>query len=273
MPTAERDEAIKKFKSGEVRAVVNVGVLTTGFDFPEIDLIIMLRPTASSVLMVQMLGRGTRPAPNKDNCLVLDFSGNIRRLGPINDPVIPKKKGSKGGPAPVKECPTCGCYTHTSVRFCECCGHEFVFQVKITHTAATTEIIRENAVTVEVFAVDEIVFSRHEKLDKPPTLKVSYYCGLRTFNEYVCFEHEGFARKKAHDWWNERTTYQVTHKRVKEEGLSTIPSTISDALDYADMLQRPTHLRVWMNKKYPEILAYCFDGSAFEEKKALTTQT
>jgi len=70
--------------------MVNVGVLTTGFDFPEIDLIIMLRPTNSPVLWVQMLGRGTRPADGKENCMVLDFAGNTPRLGPINDPMIPK---------------------------------------------------------------------------------------------------------------------------------------------------------------------------------------
>ncbi len=84
----ERDENIAAFKRGEFRAAVNNNVLTTGFDYPKIDLIIVLRPTNSPGLWVQMLGRGTRPCDGKENCLVLDFAANTKRLGPINDPVL-----------------------------------------------------------------------------------------------------------------------------------------------------------------------------------------
>jgi DNA repair protein RadD len=74
-PKAERDRIIAAFKRGEVRALASMGVLTTGFDAPAVDLIAMLRPTKSTGLYVQMAGRGTRLAPGKDNCLVLDFAG------------------------------------------------------------------------------------------------------------------------------------------------------------------------------------------------------
>src|SRR4029079_8138707 len=102
-------------RAGEVRALVNNNILTTGYDDPTIDLIMVLRPTMSVVLWVQMLGRGTRPvfppgydsetleqrmaaimASGKFDCLVLDYAGNTRRLGPINDPVIPAPPKSKG---------------------------------------------------------------------------------------------------------------------------------------------------------------------------------
>ena len=72
-----------------------MGVLTTGFNAPAVDLIAMLRPTKSTGLYVQMAGRGTRLAPGKDNCLVLDFAGNVARHGPI-DLVKPKDKANGG---------------------------------------------------------------------------------------------------------------------------------------------------------------------------------
>ena len=116
-PADYNDAAIKAFKNNELKAIVNYGKLTTGFDHPQIDLIGMLRPTLSVPLWVQMLGRGTRPAEGKENCLVLDFARNTPRLGPINDPVIPKMRKGEAGEMPVKICEACGAYNHTKVRF------------------------------------------------------------------------------------------------------------------------------------------------------------
>lgn len=78
-----RAEAIAQFRSGEVRALVNVGVLTTGFDAPATDCIISMRPTQSDVLWQQILGRGMRLSEEKKNCLLLDFVGNLERLGGV----------------------------------------------------------------------------------------------------------------------------------------------------------------------------------------------
>ena len=83
-PEAERDRIIAAFKRGEIRALASMGVLTTGFNAPAVDLIAMLRPTKSAGLYVQMAGRGTRLAPGKENCLVLDFAGNVSRHGPVD---------------------------------------------------------------------------------------------------------------------------------------------------------------------------------------------
>jgi len=251
MSDNERDEGIAGFKSGKYKAAVNNNVLTTGFDFPGIDLIVMLRPTASPVLWVQMLGRGTRPFHMKENCLVLDFAGNTRRLGPINDPVIPRKKGQKGGEAPVKLCGSCATYNHASVTHCICCGAEFHFTTKLKEYASTQELIKGEAPIVEVFKVDHITYSAHEKIGAPPMMKVSYYCGLRMFQEYVCIQHEGFAQRKARQWWTQRSNG------------APFPESTALALEQAETLQAAGHLRIWVNKKYPEILAHCFDGTAF----------
>lgn len=274
MSGKDRDERIAGFKAGRYRAAVNNNVLTTGFDFPGIDCIIVLRPTASPVLWVQMLGRGTRPvyAPGfdldsaegrllaiqsgpKQNCLVLDFAGNTKRLGPINDPVIPRRKGEKGGEAPVKLCPACATWNHASVTHCVHCGMEFTFTSKLKQEASSDQLIKDDSPIVEVFAVDHITYTRHSKVGKPPMMKVSYYCGLRMFEEFVCIEHEGFAQRKARMWWREHRGEALAHLEL--------PPTTAQALELAPHLQSTTHLRVWTNKKYPEILAHCFDGTAF----------
>lgn len=245
---AVRDAAIRDIKSGRFRAAVNNNVLTTGFDFPAIDAIGVMRPTLSAGLWVQMLGRGTRPSPDtgKVNCLVLDFARNTLRLGPINDPVIPKKKGDKGGTAPVKLCSACETYNHASVRFCAYCGQEFKFSVKFGAEASSQELIKGELPVVEQFDVTHITYTQHEKVGRPPMMKVSYYCGARVFKEYVCFEHEGYAGRKARQWWN-----------LRANGLE-FPGITANGLALAPSLRAPTGLRVWVNTKYPEIMEHLF---------------
>jgi len=253
MSDKQRDENIAAFKVGKVRAVVNNNVLTTGFNFPAIDMIVMLRPTMSTVLWVQMLGRGTRPALGKRDCLVLDFARNSLRLGPINDPVIPRKKGEGSGEAPVKECPACETYVHASVRHCPHCGHEFTFLHKLDEVASTAELIKADLPIVEVYPVDHMTFSIHRKAGAPEMLKVAYYCGLsKAFYDYVCIEHQGFAQQKARRWWNARAPEVLP-----------MPATTREAIELSGQLRPVTHLKVHVNKKYPEILQYCFDGTAF----------
>jgi len=253
MSDTQRDDNIKAFKAGAVRCVVNNNVLTTGFNYPAIDMIVMLRPTMSTVLWVQMLGRGTRPWEGKEDCLVLDFARNSLRLGPINDPVIPRKKGEGTGEAPVKLCPSCETYVHATLKICPECKHEFIFMHKLDQTAGTAELIKVDLPITEVFPVDHMTFSIHMKAGAPEMLKVSYYSGLtKAFYDYVCIEHQGYARKKAEKWWKQRS-----HESEQ------VPSKTREAIELASGLRPPTHLRVWINKKYPEIMEYCFDGTAF----------
>jgi len=269
-----RDRAIQDWKNGRFQCAVSNNILTTGIDFPGIDLILMLRPTTSTPLWVQMLGRGTRPlyAPGfnisdydermeairlggKRNCMVLDYAGNTRRLGPINDPVIPKRRGEKTGDAPIKICDCCGTYNHASARICAGCGYEFPISTKLKQGASSEELITGEMPQVDVFKVDHITFSLHTKLGAPPSMRVTYYCGLQHFNEFVCFEHSGYAGRKARIWWRERSE-------------SLPPLSTNAGIELSGMLKAPTHLRVWVNKKYPEILGQCFDGSAFGVQEA-----
>jgi superfamily II DNA or RNA helicase len=83
MTQEEREKTLNRFYSGEVRVLCSVDMITTGFDFPALDCIVCLRPTLSSSLWVQIQGRGTRLHPSKKNCLVLDYVGNLIRLGGV----------------------------------------------------------------------------------------------------------------------------------------------------------------------------------------------
>lgn len=79
----ERDRIIREFREGRIKVVFNMGVLTVGFDHPELDCIFVLRPTRSLRLWYQMIGRGIRIAPGKKECIVVDFTSNVRNLGRI----------------------------------------------------------------------------------------------------------------------------------------------------------------------------------------------
>lgn len=247
MSRHKRDRHLNALKSGELQALTNYGCLTTGVDVPRIDLIVMLRPTKSPGLHVQMLGRGTRPSPGKENCLVLDFAGNVARLGPIDDPVLPHKKGKGRGKPPVRLCEACGTYSHASARECEQCGAEFPRRVGFTGLAGqVAPMSQSDKPQVELFKVDHVLYARHQKEGRPDSIKVTYYCGLRVFKEWVCLDHGGFAGKKARDWWR------------RHGGPEPIPS-IDAALECMDTeINVPSFIKVWVNKRFPEILNYEF---------------
>lgn len=84
-PKSERERILEVFKSGEIKVVVNVGVLTTGFDYPELDTIVMARPTKSLSLWYQIVGRAIRPSPLKEKGWVVDLCGNLNRFGKVQD--------------------------------------------------------------------------------------------------------------------------------------------------------------------------------------------
>lgn len=279
MTSEARDSAVADFKGGRVRALVNNGVFTTGFDFPGIDLIGVLRPTQSPGLWVQMLGRGTRPlwlpgydisttegrlaciAAGKRNCLVLDYAGNTRRLGPINDPKKPRPRG-KGpkGDVPAKLCPECNTFNHVSAR--KCCECDFIFPIKTTLQTQSSDddliagMTEPQHPICEWFDVVSVTYSKHKSWNGkrrirgrvPETMRVSYNCGLRSFTEHKCFEHDGHAKLAARQWWIE-----------SGGGGLTIPQTIDEAIARRFELREPKKIKVWLNTKYPKIMFQEFE--------------
>ncbi len=206
MHAGERDAKINAFKAGRLRFLFNAMLLTTGFDAPHIDCIVMLRPTKSTGLYVQIMGRGLRKHASKENTLVLDFAGNVARHGPIDQ--IKIKKKSEGGEgvsvAPVKECPTCHELVHTAVMKCPGCGHEW--QEAPSHgTEAADAVIVAALEKPRAYQVDRVEYSRHTKAGRPPSVKVTYYSGIADFAEWLPVEDQrSYVKKHAVSWFWER---------------------------------------------------------------------
>lgn len=93
-PKKDREEILSKFKAGKIRCVINVGVLTTGFDYPALECVLLARSTMSMALYYQMVGRGMRPHADKASCWVVDLGGNIKTFGKIETmKIVEEKKG------------------------------------------------------------------------------------------------------------------------------------------------------------------------------------
>ncbi len=206
---AERDAAIRAFKEQRLRCLVSVGVLTTGFDAPHVDLIALLRPTLSTGLYVQMLGRGTRLAPGKIDCLVLDYSGNVRRHGPVD--AIEIGTSGAGGEKPeavkeetvkAKECPGCRALVSLRVMRCDVCGHQWEAAAPAHDTKADMEAaVMVSEIEARWLTVDGITFAAHTSQAGRLTLRVDYLVGLQVYPEWVLIGAEGFAGQKAARWW------------------------------------------------------------------------
>lgn len=243
-PNGERDRIIRQFRQGQLRCLTNAQVLTTGFDAPFVDLIAMLRPTLSTGLYVQIVGRGTRIARGKRDCLVLDYAGNVRRHGPV-DALLIKEPSEGGGEAPVKECPGCHSLIHASYRACPDCGHEFPPSEEPKH-AAQADGLRSvlSNYTPSWHEVRDVRFFRHVKEGSPLSLRVEYACGLTVYRQWICLEHAGFARSKAHAWWS------------RMGGRQPFPSTVEDALARAGELTMPSEVQIKPAGKYFEVVGY-----------------
>lgn len=117
-PKAERRDIIQEYKAHKFKYLVNVSVLTTGFDAPHVDVIAILRATESASLLQQIIGRGMRIHDNKKDCLVLDYAGNIERHQLEDDlftPMIQARTSKKGEPMDVT-CPSCASTNEFSMR-------------------------------------------------------------------------------------------------------------------------------------------------------------
>jgi superfamily II DNA or RNA helicase len=128
--TKERPAIIEAFTQSKNGILVNCGIATTGFDCPDIEVVVINRATKSVALWLQMVGRASRRTQTKSAFTILDFGENVTRLGFWQEPrdwaylfENPKKKGE--GVAPVKDCANCGFVAYASARICANCGAEF----------------------------------------------------------------------------------------------------------------------------------------------------
>lgn len=268
-PPGERDRIIAAFRAGRVRCLTNANVLTTGFDAPNVDVVALMRATLSTSLYIQMVGRGTRLAPHKDNCLVLDWGGNIRRHGPV-DMVVPREPGSSGedegrvaeSSVLARPCPDCETMVHIAVRICPHCEHEFPAPERTKHDPESdreTPILSTEKVPPRHLGVVTWRARRHVKFGSEiASMAVEYVCGLSTFTEWVAFEHDGFPRQKAQKWW------------LEHGGCTPFPATSEDALSRlrGGEVDCPKTITVRPRGKYHDITGRTHHETTREESAA-----
>lgn len=258
-PKKERQTLIEQFRAGEIRCLVTVLALATGFDVPDVDCLIWCRPTISPVLYVQGVGRGMRPAEGKADCLWLDFSDTTERMGPVDTirgRKRPRKSDDRG--APYALCDACGAQVRpASALFCPECGARLREEdAKEARSVSNAAIMSHQLKTkIVTYPVTKVTYARHRKEGSRDSLRVEYWSGLRVVaKEWVCFEHSGFARAKAENWWQRRCPYSYA-----------MPSTVEDALDYHlqnnfedqdSKLKEPIAITVNETGQWPEIISY-----------------
>lgn len=251
-PKTERDDIIKRFRDGEIRALTNANILTTGFDYPDIDLIVMLRPTMSPGLYMQMAGRGLRQKSHGGDCMVLDFAGNVALHGPIIAVKPPKPKGNGDGVAPSKICPECDEIVHMSARCCPACGHVFTKEEEKKYQLANDDIMGEDR--QKTIPVDRWSWSVETSRRSGKDMIVCRYypqgIGEEPIKEYFCVWHDGFAGIKG------RAELQ---KICEAAGLYGNPSTTEEL----EAGLPPASVTYVMDGKFPRILSRYWPDPVF----------
>jgi DNA repair protein RadD len=267
----ERAAYISQFRSGELRWLVNCDVLCVGFDAPCIDAIAILRATMSPGLFAQMVGRGLRKHESKTNALILDFGNNIERHGSLDDRNYGRARGSKPGSAQPqerngrgRECLNCKLDVPAGEPECPECGFRFPGR----HQAnADTDSQLTGEVPPETWLVESCKWGTHYKKndpEAPPTLRIDYECQpvdvpsgnltAKHVSEWVCLEHQNFARVKACLWW-------------EQHSLSEVPETIAEAIDLLDRgaCRMPSKITTVKDGKYTRIKSVEFVDEMPEE--------
>lgn len=233
-PKGERRALINAFRAGKLRVLTSVNVLGTGFDVPDVDMIVAARPTCSPGLWLQQAGRGLRIADGKSNCLVLDFAGNTLRFGLLDQikGISKREKKTLVEEVTVKACDLCGAYSPKESEYCTGCGAAFPKPPQKAPQDRESKLVskaHDGRVATDLTELQwrpvlGVSYHRHSKPGKPDSLRVTYQVPGEFFgiSQWVCLEHHGeIAQKYAHSWWRRAAPGQP------------IPATVNEALALA----------------------------------------
>lgn len=270
-PKAERAAILERFKAGEVEAVTNNNVLTTGFDAPDLDCIVFLRPTLSPSLFVQMAGRGMRIKSHCDDCLVLDFANLVLTHGPVTH--IDPGTTPGAGPAPCKICPdeNCGEINALNAKVCVACGTPFPEPKAKPMTLSDCDImgILPNAPQPPPY-IEKIVASwtwavHQSRTSGREMLVVSYYSndfdgGVK---EYITLGYPGYAGEKAI-----RTIASIAQKAgIDGAGDQWSLQEVADAMNTATP---PSRIRYNVDGKFYKVEARIWDDQSTSSNETLS---
>lgn len=244
MKNKVRRAVLAAFERGEYHFIINVGILTEGWDSPQVDLIMMARPTLSPGLYVQMIGRGSRIHEGKENLLVLDLVNNSQIHGLPWEPKIKNKGSSDWVYMPV--CPECKeVIEDKKARFCPVCGYEFPEpEEKEKEAAKLVDVLtvkmrelqddQEVRIEIERWSAAPYVSARGNKM-----LRVTIQTALGKISEYLDFEGQGsqWGQTKAQKWWLRRANMPI-------------PETVDEAADRIDEIKLPHEITIKNDNGY-----------------------
>lgn len=179
------------FERGSCRHMVSVMMMTEGYDHPAVDAIVILRPTKSARLYVQIVGRGLRLSEGKTDCKVLDYGEVIKNLGSVFDPFVEKDRKRKANDeneqtiffaSSEKLCKNCFSLMDIKSRVCLDCGSEshFDYEKNLKEKAAARDIIMAEREVV----INRVMFYQHESSAGNKCVKISYQGNLMTYSQY-----------------------------------------------------------------------------------------
>ncbi|MGY2051410.1 DEAD/DEAH box helicase [Methylobacterium sp. JK268] len=259
-PKRARDRIVADFRAGRIRCLTSVDVLTTGFNVPEVDLVALLRPTQSTGLYVQQVGRALRRAPGKEDALILDYAGLVRLHGPVDSVNARSASATRGrdGEVRAKPCPSCGALVALNASTCDACWvepapdeqdapHEAAAEDRLAIlSAAVTAAIAEAWQRVRDWRVEPV----------PGGLAVLLEAGEATHRIGLDLEAAGYAREKAVLRWRGLG------------GDRDAPLCAAEALARRDELVRPVLLRIRPSGRLGAEVALRFpDGRVFTETR------
>ena len=259
---SDKDRITEDFKKGKIRAVCNVDMWTTGFNYKEIDCIVLLRLTNSVGLLMQMCGRGFRIFPGKEDFLILDYAGNFLLHGPL-DKIEIKTKGTDKDrgvhTAPMKECPQCKQPVFLSCMTCEHCGYKWPVTVNHEGEASGVSPISKYEPPAEIhLEPGDTHFYVHESKSGQLCMRVCYsISAMNSISEYICIEHGGYAETQARKWL----------KAALPSGYP-IPDTVEECMEMVDVFKRPHTIFIDYNPKFPKIISRIYpEDEEIEEQE------
>ena len=251
----ERMANLEAFDRGKIRVICNVGILTEGWDSTGVDCMVMCRPTMSAALYVQMIGRGLRTHEGKEDCLLLDLSGNWLRHGDPNEPIVTWTKPAKAsdsaepGESEGMQCPKCKCLVTKRTIICPNCKEELkevhnerlvLRQVETVTTPRNLFGLREATICSSLF--EDFISRRGNRM-----LRLVMYCLPqgdsipKTVYDYWDIEGQGssYGRAKAKEKWEKLTTSNELP-----------PTSVDEALDRIDEIKLPKTVWLELQGKY-----------------------
>jgi len=259
-PMEERDKIIGDFKSGKLSCICNVGVLITGFNAPITSVICLLFSTISVGKYIQVIGRGCRTyPPSKENVLILDYGGNIERLGLLDEIDAVSRKDifncEKALP-PMKPCPECRVILHARVMKCPHCGYDFPLPDSTSPhgVVAYAGPVTSDQVAPFIVDVKDTWISRHKKSGKPDSVKVAFYDSM----------------EREYPMWlalNSDSPYAVEKSRAIVKQFGGTASDVDGALKEYFNWKQVDKIQVRMEGRFPRILGFVFKKNQSTQQK------